>query len=244
MLSDVAIQTNSADKSKIYLKAGQKVIVLKSPKGICLQLESGKVIAIRASIKSGHQTAGVEQKLGSLSDLQNVSISNAGNLLPRVETDVIDISNDDEDEVATSQEKFLKTSTIANSSSLPISGISIQPMNPIVETKLDPVFKEKIVYKPNLVQRKPKMMPPPLPEFQAPKPYESGSFQLKTCQPNARWDEHKNFTNSSQHPVQDYYNNRHLNGSSKTPRTPYKTCKLAREQKLKSFNFLNNYYSV
>lgn len=62
----MSIQTNSADRSKIFLRAGQKVIVLKSPRGICLQLESGKVIAIRASgakgvgdsVLTGNKTAG------------------------------------------------------------------------------------------------------------------------------------------------------------------------------------------
>lgn len=39
------------------MKAGQKVMVLKSPKGIYMQLESGKIIAIRTSAnnKSNNQ---------------------------------------------------------------------------------------------------------------------------------------------------------------------------------------------
>lgn len=48
-LSDVVIPTSSADKENIVLKAGQRVMVLKSHKGIYMQLESGKIIAIRTS---------------------------------------------------------------------------------------------------------------------------------------------------------------------------------------------------
>lgn len=45
------IPTNSAEKTNIVLKAGQRVMVLKSPKGIYMQLESGKIIAIKTSFK-------------------------------------------------------------------------------------------------------------------------------------------------------------------------------------------------
>nr|XP_049702735.1 uncharacterized protein LOC110384064 [Helicoverpa armigera] len=48
---DVVIPTNSAEKTNIVLKAGQRVMVLKSPKGIYMQLESGKIIAIKTSFK-------------------------------------------------------------------------------------------------------------------------------------------------------------------------------------------------
>ncbi|XP_037035500.1 uncharacterized protein LOC119073821 [Bradysia coprophila] len=50
---DVVIPTSSAEKSNIVLKEGQKVMVLKSPKGIYMQLETGKIIAIRTSFKMG-----------------------------------------------------------------------------------------------------------------------------------------------------------------------------------------------
>ncbi|KAJ6642237.1 Helicase ARIP4, partial [Pseudolycoriella hygida] len=50
---DVVIPTSSAEKSNIVLKEGQKVMVLKSPKGIYMQLETGKIIAIRTSFKVG-----------------------------------------------------------------------------------------------------------------------------------------------------------------------------------------------
>lgn len=46
---DVVIPTNTGDRGSIVLKSGQKVMVLKSPKGIYMQLESGKIVAIRTS---------------------------------------------------------------------------------------------------------------------------------------------------------------------------------------------------
>lgn len=49
--SDVVIPTNSSEKSNIILKAGQRVMVLKSAKGIYMQLDSGKIIAIRTTSK-------------------------------------------------------------------------------------------------------------------------------------------------------------------------------------------------
>lgn len=52
-ISDVVIPTSSAEKSNIILKEGQKVMVLKSPKGIYMQLETGKIIAIRTALKVG-----------------------------------------------------------------------------------------------------------------------------------------------------------------------------------------------
>ncbi|KAH8413851.1 hypothetical protein KR222_009929, partial [Zaprionus bogoriensis] len=48
---DVVIPTNSSEKSNIILKAGQRVMVLKSSKGIYMQLDSGKIIAIRTTSK-------------------------------------------------------------------------------------------------------------------------------------------------------------------------------------------------
>ncbi|PNF37539.1 hypothetical protein B7P43_G13810 [Cryptotermes secundus] len=50
---DVVIPTNSPDRASIVLKAGQRVMVLKSPKGIYMQLENGKIIAIRTAFKVG-----------------------------------------------------------------------------------------------------------------------------------------------------------------------------------------------
>lgn len=52
------IPTNSAEKTNIVLKAGQRVMVLKSPKGIYMQLESGKIIAIKTSFKGMGQKGG------------------------------------------------------------------------------------------------------------------------------------------------------------------------------------------
>ncbi|XP_072386765.1 uncharacterized protein [Diabrotica undecimpunctata] len=48
---DVVIPTNQPEKGNIVLKAGQKVLVLKSPKGVYMQLESGKIVAIKTATK-------------------------------------------------------------------------------------------------------------------------------------------------------------------------------------------------
>lgn len=56
------IPTSSADKQNIILKEGQKVMVLKSPKGIYMQLESGKIIAIRTALKVGHNKEKAQQE--------------------------------------------------------------------------------------------------------------------------------------------------------------------------------------
>lgn len=58
---DVVIPTSSADKQNIILKEGQKVMVLKSPKGIYMQLETGKIIAIRTALKVGHNKDKTQQ---------------------------------------------------------------------------------------------------------------------------------------------------------------------------------------
>lgn len=58
---DVVIPTSSADKQNIILKEGQKVMVLKSPKGIYMQLETGKIIAIRTALKVGHNKDKAQQ---------------------------------------------------------------------------------------------------------------------------------------------------------------------------------------
>lgn len=62
------IPTNSPDRGSIVLKAGQKVLVLKSPKGIYMQLECGKIVAIKTAFKvrggkapeKGEEAAGKE----------------------------------------------------------------------------------------------------------------------------------------------------------------------------------------
>ncbi|XP_043679597.1 uncharacterized protein LOC122634581 isoform X1 [Vespula pensylvanica] len=70
---DVVIPTNSPDKGSIVLKAGQRVMVLKSPKGIYMQLESGKIIAIRTALKLNQQKREEEPKKGLSSMVQRNS---------------------------------------------------------------------------------------------------------------------------------------------------------------------------
>ncbi|CAG9759735.1 unnamed protein product [Ceutorhynchus assimilis] len=48
---DVVIPTNQPEKGNIVLKAGQKVLVLKSPKGVYMQLENGRIVAIKTAMK-------------------------------------------------------------------------------------------------------------------------------------------------------------------------------------------------
>lgn len=178
------------------MKAGQKVIVLKSPKGICLQLESGKVIAIRASVKGGQHAPGIDQKLGSFSALaENVE---RPKLLPGNEGDVIDISNDDDEEVSQAVKSIMpvKTATPPTNGSEPNENISAS----------DPVYKEKVVYKPNLVHRSKPKMPPPAPDTQR---FDS-SYQSQQ-RPQSKWESHKNFPTSSSSIF-----SRSINGSSKS----------------------------
>ncbi|XP_051163279.1 uncharacterized protein LOC127282816 isoform X2 [Leptopilina boulardi] len=75
---DVVIPTNSPDKGSIVLKAGQRVMVLKSPKGIYMQLESGKIIAIRTALKLNQQKREDEPKKGLASMIQRNSKAEVG----------------------------------------------------------------------------------------------------------------------------------------------------------------------
>lgn len=77
---DVVIPTNAADRASIVLKAGQKVMVLKSPKGIYMQLENGKIIAIRTAFKVGAKKPGEQSKAGAAgtSDMNRRGIRQLG----------------------------------------------------------------------------------------------------------------------------------------------------------------------
>ncbi|KAI5749176.1 hypothetical protein M8J76_005191 [Diaphorina citri] len=69
---DVVIPTNSNERS-IVLKAGQKVMVLKSPKGIYMQLENGKIIAIRTANNKGGP--GSKDMLGGLGGMSGRGVN-------------------------------------------------------------------------------------------------------------------------------------------------------------------------
>ncbi|CAG9808002.1 unnamed protein product [Chironomus riparius] len=157
---DVSIQTNSADKSKIFLKAGQKIIVLKSPRGICLQLESGKVIAIRASMKTGQPNVPCDLKNSGIPGI--LEANDAGELQNRKtivnSDDVIDMTNSDDDD-----DSNVKSSIKSDFKENQFDSKGVENESNIEILKEDIVFKEKPVYKPNLVHRKPKIMPPPTP---------------------------------------------------------------------------------
>ncbi|GAB0087485.1 uncharacterized protein DMENIID0001_017940 [Sergentomyia squamirostris] len=101
---DVVIPTSSAEKSNIVLKAGQKVMVLKSPKGIYMQLESGKIIAIRTAFKVNHNNKDEKDCEGSSSDMKDSPVpigqglnDSMPNILPSGDEDkVIDLDKDNE----------------------------------------------------------------------------------------------------------------------------------------------------
>lgn len=90
--------------------------MLKSPRGICLQLESGKVIAIRASAKSGPQ---------QFLNPSNNPPSNADN-----SNDVIDMTNDDDDN--DEPPKRMETSTIEEK---PPEKIKVLPKPNLIQRK-------------------------------------------------------------------------------------------------------------
>lgn len=197
------------------MKAGQKVIVLKSPKGICLQLESGKVIAIRASMKSGQQVPGVEQKLSGFSALQDSSQNSKyrTNFQPRTDGDVIDISNDDDEE----EGKLLEPKNVNIQQSSRDVSVKVHNGSSSVRPAEDPVYKEKVVYKPNLVHRKAKMPPPPVPSAQ--EPYTPKSFEPAYHphhhQPPPKWDVRKNSAITVSTPAASNYNNATVDGVQK-----------------------------
>ncbi|KAK3909812.1 Helicase ARIP4 [Frankliniella fusca] len=85
LATDVVIPTNSPERSSIVLKAGQRVMVLKSPKGIYMQLENGKIIAIRTAFKMGanNKTEPTKPFAQDKEDLKkgvNVGVANKGNI--------------------------------------------------------------------------------------------------------------------------------------------------------------------
>ena len=187
-----------------------------------MQLESGKVIAIRASVKSGQQMPGVEQKLGGMSSISE-ALDNRPKFPTRTEEDVIDISNDDdEDESRASVPPNQVMPEISMMQQLAGTGVSLEASNgsatttPLEQpsTSSDIVYKEKTVYKPNLVQRKPKMAPPPVPplDTQPLKRFDSGYQTQQRPPPPPKWDSQKNFSNI---PSSSFYN-RNGNGSAKT----------------------------
>ncbi|KAH8284581.1 hypothetical protein KR018_004934, partial [Drosophila ironensis] len=89
---DVVIPTNSADKANIILKAGQRVMVLKSTKGIYMQLDSGKIIAIRTTAKT-------EPEKSNKDDVIDISSDNDdGTAKPKTpeQDNIKDLTGDDE----------------------------------------------------------------------------------------------------------------------------------------------------
>ncbi|XP_017070257.1 helicase ARIP4 isoform X2 [Drosophila eugracilis] len=96
---DVVIPTNSADKANIILKAGQRVMVLKSAKGIYMQLDSGKIIAIRTTAKTEPEKTNKDDVIDITSDCDTDTVK------PQTpEEDVKDLTADDEPHVVKNKE--------------------------------------------------------------------------------------------------------------------------------------------
>jgi hypothetical protein len=245
------------------------VIVLKSPRGICLQLESGKVIAIRASMKPG-QLPGDLKAPGLPGFTDSATIKNDASValgLPVTASgsdDVIDMTNSDDEEASVSKILDRKASMQSiingngngnsNTVSANISDLNepqiVGGSNSSVDSSSDEVsFKEKPIFKPNLVQRKPKMLPPsstdPLISTLATStvttttsssmysndrnrtnssttPYGSSS-NYPHQKPN--WNRYQNSSSSSSSGSSNYY--RDMNGGAKSdPSVPYPNRKL------------------
>ncbi|CAH0554440.1 unnamed protein product [Brassicogethes aeneus] len=82
---DVVIPTNQPEKGNIVLKAGQKVLVLKSPKGVYMQLESGKIVAIKTAIKvkgKAEESANDPTKMSPKSTMAAAMLPGLGALPP------------------------------------------------------------------------------------------------------------------------------------------------------------------
>lgn len=182
------------------------------------------MIAIRASMKGGQQAPGVEQKLGSFSGLQNQPQSGSfrPNFPPRNDGDVIDISNDDDEDegpqVGNAKPIDMSPAVTQTNGVLPPA---IQPIQPTATA--DTVYKEKVVYKPNLVQRKSKMPPPPTPSQE-----KSSGYQPHLRPTPPKWEERKNYTNSGPSKTSSF-SGRNMNGDQKnhTVSVPFSNGKLA-----------------
>ena len=204
LFSDVSIQTNSNDKSKIFLKAGQKVIVLKSPKGICLQLESGKVIAIRASVKNGPSAPGTESKSESFQPSQPSSSSQNNGFRPfaappQTSNDIIDISNDDDEDDGNKAPTVSSSMTMDDTSK---NGSQDMAYLKPSDASDQPAFKDKTIYKPNLVKRKPKVFPiVPAPienQSQPLRPFDYKGYQSQRKPSPPDWSARQNYPQNPQ----------------------------------------------
>jgi RAD54-like protein 2 len=178
------------------LKAGQKVIVLKSSKGICLQLQSGKVIAIRASQKPGLPLSKPDAAIPRMP--------------PRQDGDVIDISNDDDEESGNSVRNNIDPLVKEASNSNPTDS----PAKTVEHFKPDNMYKEN-KYRPNLLPRKPRPTSTLSPSTSTPLPPSNMHNQRSDSkfQPPAqsRWESpsQSNYSNNS-----NYQRNGNVNNST------------------------------
>lgn len=193
-ITDVIIPTSSQDKENIVLKAGERVMILRSTKGVYMQLETGKIIAIRTTHKPGQgPSPGIPNvdgsDLKSESDLINKDSVVEPRLVqgPKKNPDEVHNISDDDECVMTSVTYHPQTnhsnsggSSNRNLNNYPSTSneVSQAPPPPVklttaIETaqtrnmknippcplpppEIDTPLREKVVYKPNLVPRKPK----------------------------------------------------------------------------------------
>lgn len=182
-------------------------------------------------MKSGQQVPGVEQKLSGFSTLQDSSQNSSfrTNFQPRTDGDVIDISNDDDEEEGKSQglekPKALKTPTISQAlregSMRVLNGSSTtEPDVPIA----DPIYKEKIIYKPNLVQRKAKMPLPVSLESSSSKNFDP-AYRSHLHQSPPKWEERKIFGRNVLNPASSTYNKSSIDAVQKNQGVSFATRK-------------------
>lgn len=185
-------------------------------------------------MKGGQQNPGFEQKLGSFAEGSQPS-NFRPNFPPRGVGDVIDISNDDDDDdesPARSRESSIPPKTLSQLENLkgtPNESSSSKQ----TETPADPVYKEKVVYKPNLVPRKPKLpstQSAPPKDVQSIKPYEQGLQSQRRPTPPV-WN--SRVPNSAPSSSSSYSN---TNGGSKAPLAPLITRKNNSLQSNSSFH--------
>lgn len=144
-------------------------------------------------------------------------------------SDVIDISNDDDDD----DEVKANVPTVSE----PSVPLKVDAMVPIpqeitngpsfskpLEPNSDPVYKDKVVYKPNLVPRKPKLHPstiPPPQDNRSQKPFEQRmDYQPRMNQPPSnKWESYQNPVHQLPPASQVY------NGGYKNSLEPYRNRK-------------------
>ncbi|XP_075165446.1 uncharacterized protein LOC142237875 [Haematobia irritans] len=123
---DVVIPTNSSNKSKIIIKAGQRVMVLKSAKGIYMQLDSGKIIAIRTLNKPNISNTEKSDVIDITGESDTISTRDAKTEKSDIETTT---SGTQSPKDSNASETALKLQTVAETPQKESSSSNSQPMD-------------------------------------------------------------------------------------------------------------------